>query len=188
MAVGDWVPCQNYGVQVQADNQNGATLEENVILCQPGDAFGGVGEIAVVESEEEVLTKRVVGWVAHRCATVVDVTVVCHERIRVGLLDNAGNLSFYAALLDSASQANEPFLWERCSVIDIAGGVVETWPLPDVGTSDYAKIDVGVARKLRRSDVLVYTVQWSLVTAGEFDPGDVFSSFVWLRTWARKRG
>lgn len=190
MAVGDWVPCQNYGSQQIAELQIAPAVPGfflNVILVQPGDALGEFAQVAVVEPEEEVITKRVVGWVTHRASPDQDRTVIVHERIRVALLDVDGNLSFFALDLQDQNDANEPFLWERVSQLELFAGLITSWPSPDVGTMDYSRIDVSVARKLSRSEALVYSVQWNFVGAGEVSPNDIFTTFPYLRTWARTK-
>lgn len=190
MAVGDWVPCVAYGVQQLAalDPADLAIARLDVLLVYPSDGLGVAGEVGVVEVEDEVMSKRSVGWVAHRIGTVEELAIVVHERIRVCMQADDGTQLFFATDLESGSDANEPFLWERVSIVEsFAGGFPLTWPSPVVGTKDYSIIDVGVTRKLRRGDALVYSVQWSAIN-GEFDPGDVLSTFVWLRTWARVRG
>lgn len=186
MAVGDWVPCLNYGSQVLGDFGNGMFSVDNVLVGVGPDNIGDFPDIATVEVEEEVMTKRVVGWVAHRCAVVEPGPVIVHERIRVGLRDAGGVMSFFAEDLNDSDQANEPFLWERVAVIDVGTGGT-TWPQPDFGHVGWAQIDVRVSRRLRRQDVLVYSVHYEAVQA-QLDPTDVMSVFPWLRTWARALG
>lgn len=187
MAVGDWVPCVRYGQQQTADlNLATGYSQLDVLLVVPGDTLGTVPEVGVVEEESEVLTKRVIGWVTHRVSLENDNTLICHERIRVGLQQADGDQSFFAEDLQAADEANEPFLWERVSLVEMTQTVVYTWPDPTVGSKDYSFIDVPVARKLRRSDVLVYSVQWTPVTVNILTTEDVISTFVHLRTWAKQ--
>jgi len=135
------------------------------------------------------MSKRVVGWVTFRLALENAGTLLIHERIRVGLLDDAGDLAFYATDLNDATMANEPFLWERVAQIEVGAALTPVlWPQPDIGHPGWSQIDVRVARRLRRQDVLVYSVQAQYVTADEFDPTDVVSVFPFLRTWARALG
>lgn len=188
MAVGDWVPCVRYGTQVSAAlNTDLGVLEAQTILCAVGNStLGGFGEVGTVETEAEVMTKRVVGWVTFRGALEQAGTLIVHERIRVGLLDDVGDLSFYADDLSDATMANEPFLWERVAQIEVAAPLTPfIWPQPDVGHPGWSYIDVKVARRLRRQDVLVYSIQANFITADEFEVTDVFTVFPFLRTWAR---
>lgn len=190
MAVGDWVPCVGYGGGgLSTLNPLNGFLEQEYILVQTGDDQGLVGEVAVVETQSEVLTKRVVGWVTFRASLLIDNDILIHERIRVGLLSDEGDLSFFADDLNDASQANEPFLWERVSQIRTTAGDSFLWPQPDVGHPGWSQIDVRVARRLQRHEVLVYSCQVSsLFGESPFDPGDIFRVIPFLRTWARALG
>lgn len=190
MAVGDWVPCLRYGIQQDADiDLANDWLNLDIVLVGVGNAsIGLAGEVATVETEATVLTKRVVGPLLFRCAFVEDHAIVIHERIRVALRDDAGLLAFYAIDLNDQNEANEPFLWERVSTLEVTGGaapIVESWPNPVISHPGWGPLDVGVARRLRRQDALVYTCQVSQLTANPFGVGDVFSVVPFLRTWAR---
>lgn len=190
MAVGDWVPCLNYGVGVTLDLQTPTLLSFDEVLVGVGPAeIGSFGDVATVEVEDEVMVKRVVGWVTWRCATNEDHSVLVHERIRVGLRDDGGVMSFFANDFQVATEANEPFLWERVSQVDIPGpGIVTAWPSPEFGHPGWSQIDVRVARRLRRQDVLVYSVKVLSLTAAPWDVADIVSFFPHLRTWARSLG
>lgn len=185
VAVGDWVPCQGYGQQLAAD-LDGVTgiMTAQVILCGVGpDTIGSFPDVATVEVEEEVLTKRVVGWNFFRGALVEAIPTIVHERIRVGLRDSDGTTSFFANDFSNPAEANEPFLWERVSAQDI--GVAATmWPQPDFGNPDWGRVDCHVARRLRRQDVLMYSVQFFSLTV-PFSVEDVITVVPFFRTWAR---
>lgn len=190
MAVGDWVPCQQYCQEVVGDLTvvpGPTVIQAQVILCAVGpDTIGAFPDVATVEVEEEVLTKRVVGWVFFRCALTEPTPCMIHERIRVGLRDQIGNMSFFASDFSQPDEANEPFLWERIHCQDI-GQVATMWPQGDFGNPGWGKLDVRVARRLRRQDVLVYTCQFMSLTV-PFDPSDVCAVIPGLRTWARTLG
>lgn len=189
VAVGDWVPCFRYGTSTAGavDTVNGI-ITVNFLLVQVGAADQGViGDIASVETEDEVITKRVVGPVLFRLSFIEDVSVVVHERIRVALLSDDGDLSFFATDLNDASQANEPFLWERVSQTSLVAGTVAEWPQPDFSHPGYSELDVRVARKLRRHEALVYSVQVA-AQAGDFNVEDLVLVRPFLRTWARALG
>lgn len=187
MAVGDWVPCIRYGTQQSADLNPALTeFTLNVLLVGVGAAnIGTQGEVGTVEVESEVLTKRVVGPMMFRAAFVEGHTLIVHERIRVALRNDTGDLSFYAEDLNEANDANEPFLWERVATLEVTPGVVYTWPQADVGHPGWSTIDVRVARRLRRQDALIYSVQVNQFEGGGFDVTDLFTIVPWLRTWAR---
>lgn len=190
MAVGDWAPCQRYGIQqdILLDPADFSVSRLDVILVGVGAAtIGDVPETATFEVEDEAIVKRVVGWVGFRVALLEPLTLIVHERIRVGLRDSDGDMTFFAEDLNGTADANEPFLWERSSLIELTGGIPHTWPQPDVGHPGWAQVDVRVARRLRRQDVLVYSVQMQAVN-GDFDVTDVRTVFPWLRTWGRVLG
>lgn len=187
MAVGDWVPCQNYGRQTTAQlDPTSSFWEVNFVLVAVGNsAFGNLGEVATVEVESEVLTRRVVGWMHPRCATLDPHDILIRERIRVGLSDDIGNLSFFAESFEDASQANEAFLWERAQAGRLNANEVY-WPRVEQGVhTGWRAIDVRVARRLRRQDVLVYTVQFHQLTAAPWNGSDLLTVIPHLRTWAR---
>jgi hypothetical protein len=108
-----------------------------------------------------------------------------HERIRVGLMSDEGDISVFADDMNDASQANEPFLWERVAQVNATALTTVLWPQPDIGHPGWSQIDVRVARRLRRQDVLIYSVQLQPLTETGFDPGDVVRVIPFLRTWAR---
>lgn len=189
VAVGDWVPCLNYGEQTTLDIQVPTILSFDEVLVGVGPAeIGSLGDVATVEVEDEVLAKRVVGWVLFRTATVADHTVLVHERIRVGLRDDQGVMSFFATDFQVDTEANEPFLWERVAILDIPAGIAVNYPEATVGHPGWSSIDVRVARRLRRQDVLVYSIKVTSLTAAPFAVEDVFSFIPHLRTWARSLG
>lgn len=190
MAVGDWVPMRRYGIQTGAVLDAALdTFSADVILVEGGESAGAVaGEVGSVEPESEVLTKRVVGRIIWRAAFVEPHTLLIHERIRVVLRDGDGTLFPFALNLNAADEANEPFLWERVSTIEVFGGLAETWPEADVGHPGWSEIDCRVARKLGRQDVLVYSVQVNAFEAALFDVTDIFTFTPFLRTWARSLG
>lgn len=192
MAVGDWVPMTGYGSQLTLDLDPTLTLFSlDQLIVGTGDDQGLSAEVAIVETQAEVLVKRVVGGVVFRAAVVDPTAVLIKERIRVGLLDDEGTPSFFAYdSLRDASQANEPFLWERLSCIELgeaATAGARTWPQADVGHPGWSMIDVRVARKLQRSEALFYSVQVSAFSGG-FVAEDLFTVVPCLRAWARALG
>lgn len=186
MAVGDWVPCLNYGVQTELDIIVPNLLGLDNVLVGVGPAtIGSLGDIATVETEDEVMTKRVVGDIVFRGALLQDHSLLIHERIRVGLRDDGGVMSFFANDFQEASQANEPFLWERVQTFEAEANVAFMWPAGPLSHPGYSHVDVRVARRLSREQVLVYSVQVLSITAAPFDVEDVIYVFPFLRTWAR---
>lgn len=187
VAVGDWVPCVEYGEQIVfALDAASQTWHIDVALVTVGAGqLGFNGEVGTVEREAEVLCKRVVGPLCLRMAFLETHSLLVHERIRVGLQADDGTQSFYALDLNDAADANEPFLWERCSMFELPSLQVATWPDPFVSHPGWGPLDVRVARRLRRQDVLVYSCSVTHVTATVFDASDVVSVFPFLRTWAR---
>lgn len=171
---GDWVPSRNYGVQTLISP---STIPTDFVLLSPRDATGGVGagETAVVEDNDEVLLHRVVGQVFLNNLSGGS-TLVVRERIRVGLLDNAGAAAFFSDNFGDASEANEPFLWERTQVLtagdtNLDGGFSHPF---------FSFVDIRSKRKLQRQQALFYSVSFS----GTNDLGVT----LFLRCWASARG
>lgn len=189
MAVGDWVPMTRYGLQTQM-SVNPALTEWtiNMLLLSTGDDLGLVPEVGIVETQNDVLAKRVVGGVLFRSSMALNATLIVHERIRVGLLNADGDPSFFATELNDADDANEPFLWERMSQIATLAEEVYTWPQADVGDPRWSMIDCRVARRLSRAEALYYSVSVTKYEAAAFGVGDVITVLGYMRTWARALG
>jgi len=186
VAVGDWVPQTRYALPTTLSLDGALTeFSINMLLLSTGDDLGLVAEVGVVETQREVLAKRVIGGVVFRANVSEDSTVYVHERIRVGMLNADGDPSFFATNMNDADDANEPFLWERVSTIALTEGFTSTWPQADVGHPGWSQIDCRVARKLTRADALYYSVSVTRFEAGFFSVGDVFIVTSALRTWAR---
>lgn len=170
-SVGDWVPCQGYGVTEGVDDSTGVL---SFALVIPRDQLGLAGEVASVETHNEVVTERVIGYVDIEVPEAADDEIRVIERIRVGLYDDAGLAAFYADSLADAPQANEPFLWQRVSRYDAGQNnnnvVCHPW---------WSYLDVKSARKLERQQFLAYSVQ----TFGAATERVNVTPF--LRTWAR---
>lgn len=185
MAVGDWVPCVEYGEQVSLALL-GQVWSNDILLVTVGSGqLGFNGEVGTVEREAEVLCKRIVGPMCFRMNFLETHSILVHERIRVGMQDDTGTQAFFATDLNDASDANETFLWERCSIMEATSLVTLNWPDPFVSHPGWGALDVRVARRLRRQDVLVYSIAIEHITATVFDASDVVTVFPFLRTWAR---
>lgn len=178
----DWVPIQEYGVGWGVPPQ-GVT---NRVLVAPRDislptaAGTAPTEIAVVETETEVATTRVVGQVL---ITGPDVPTLIIERIRVGILDNAGLTAFFTGDFTDGQGANEPFLWQRVSVVGSAGGAAGADSARNMGPLAHpfwSAIDVRVGRRLTQDKALFYSV-YSDAPIG----GDSITVRPFLRTLAR---
>lgn len=168
MPVGDWVPMPAYGTSILVTP--GSPLD--TVLVSPRDEGPtAVGEVGVVETQNEVITERTVGQV-HSLANE-DGGGILIERIRVGLLDDAGLAAFYADSFLDASEANEPFLWQRVTRFLDGQNNVEPFAHPF-----YSVVDVKVARKLQRDQALFYSVQ-------AFGEDTRITVTPFLRTWAR---
>lgn len=174
----DWVPCQNYGT-INTVNPS-ATL--NIVLVAPRDVsiptVGGSAptDVAVVETESEVATTRVVGQVMIVSSVVPPNFITpCAERIRVGLFDNSGATAFFANSFTNAQDANEPFLWQRfqtpSNTGNMDGGFSHPW---------WSVIDVRVGRRLRQDQALFYSIT-NRFAAG----GPTLSVQLLVRTLAR---
>lgn len=173
----DWVPMQEYGIGWSV----GPMLIGNRVLVAPRDISlpiaAGVAptEVAVVETETEVATTRVVGAVL---LTGPDAVTLVIERIRVGILDNAGLTAFFADDFADDQAANEPFLWQRVSVLD--GSVGSERNMGPTVHPFWSVVDVRVGRRLRQDQALFYSVQ-NLAPVG----GDSLTVRGFLRTLAR---
>jgi len=172
----DWVPCQSYGAGYAV-----LPLQvTDIILVAPRDVtlptIGGAAptEVAVVETENEVATTRVIGQVLIINGDSGDVLVV--ERIRVGILDNAGATAFFADSFVDDQGANEPFLWQRVSVLPVSERNMDTGRHPY-----WSSIDVRVGRRLSAGQALFYSVE-SQAPVG----GDSITVRPFLRTLARQ--
>jgi len=170
----DWVPCQGYGTGFVVAPQD--TLD--ILLVAPRDislptiAGQAPTEVAVVETESEVATTRVVG---NGMIIGGDAETLCIERIRTGIFDNAGAFAFFANSFLDPEDANEPFLWQRVStaagVSNNGWGIHPYWSL----------IDVRVGRRLRQDQALFYSV-FNNAPIG----GDGINVRPFLRTLARR--
>lgn len=171
----DWVPCTSYGGSISVAPQD--TLD--VLLVAPRDislpVIGGTAptEVAVVETESEVATTRVIGM---PLIFPPDAETLIIERIRVGLFDNAGAVAFFANSFTDSDDANEPFLWQRVSVqsAGVPNGSVSLHPY-------WSVIDVRVGRRLRQDQALFYSV-FNGAPVG----GDGMTVRPFLRTLARQ--
>jgi len=148
----DWVPMQGYGAGVSVPPQG----TQDWILVVPRDvslpnlAAATPTEVATVEEGTEVATTRTVGQVLIVAPGEV---VVVIERIRVGLIDNAGATAFFANSFLDPEDANEPFLWQRVSVCGGAatenmGAFAHPW---------WSAIDCRVGRRLGPDQALFYS-------------------------------
>lgn len=167
-ASGDWVPIRGWG-------QDAATVipgpPADFVLVSPRDEDPvGPGEVGVVEVQNEVVVERVVGQVQFFPS---DDTLII-ERIRVGLLDNAGLAAFYTDDFSLGPDANEPFSWQRVSQ-GIGGTTNMDSP---IGHPYWSTIDSRVSRKLTRDQALFYSVQ-------VFGVGVGVRVGLYLRSWAR---
>lgn len=186
VAVGDWAPQTRYGLPTQAALTPGLfTFTLNVLLLAPEDDLGLAPEVAVLETQNDLLVKRVVGGIIFRAGVVFNSTLRIHERIRVGLLNADGDASFFATELNDADDANEPFLWERVSTLEVVAETTYTWPQADAGHPGWSQIDCRVARRLNRAEALFYSVEVARYEAGPFNVADLFLVTGYLRTWGR---
>lgn len=112
------------------------------------------GLVALRENDDQLVVHRVVGQVDVVNATEAPVTLL--ERIVVGLYDDDNLAAFFADDYQDASQANEPFLWQRVST-QVTGGVSSIdSPL---GHPFWSVVDVRSKRKLERDEALFYRCQ-----------------------------
>lgn len=154
----DWAPCSDYGEVISVT----ATNVLNVLLLAPRDttiasqASLAQTEIAVLETENDIIANRVVGQVVIES----DEPSFYGERIRMGILDNAGARSFFANSTVDALDANEPFLWQRFATADgvSANNLVVNHPY-------WSCIDVRVSRRIRQGFALFYTIENVSATA-----------------------
>lgn len=173
---GDWVPCRGYGLSVDILGNT----SEHVVLVGAVDLFDvGSGlpqrEVGAVEEANRVLTQRVVGDIT--ISSDDDALVI--ERIRVGILDNAGAVAFFSNVFigaGAAADANEPFLFQR--VRRVSAGVLHPEPIDH---PYWTHIDCRVARRLEQDQALFYSI--NNVTAGT-----TVRVVPFLRTWARSTG
>lgn len=168
--VGDWVPLPAWGAQENVDDATPLDL----LLVAPRDAIGATGEVGTVETVNELVVERVVGYVDIENPEIGEDEVRVIERIRVGLYDDNGLVAFYSDDPQDASQANEPFLWQRVSRMDAGQNnnnvVVHPW---------WTFLDVKSARRLSRDQALFYSI-WTVgasMTRLNVTP--------FLRSWAR---
>jgi len=178
----DWVPIQEYGVGWSVPPQ-GVT---NRVLVAPRDvslpvaAGAAPTEIAVVETENEVATTRVVGQVL---IVGPDSPVLIVERIRVGILDNAGLTAFFTGDFTDGQGANEPFLWQRVSLVGSAqldGEADASRNMGPLAHPFWSVVDVRVGRRIRQDQALFYSV-YNDAPVG----GDAVTVRPFLRTLAR---
>jgi len=172
----DWVPCQAWGQGITVAPQD--TVD--VVLVAPRDitlpnlAAVAPTEVAVVETESEVATTRVVGQ-----AFVIggDQQNLYIERIRVGLFDNAGAFAFFANSFLDGEDANEPFLWQRIGTTGGGSDANAGWLVHPY----WSLIDLRVGRRLRQDQALFYSI-FNNAAVG----GDALTLRLFLRTLARQ--
>lgn len=181
----DWVPCAFYGLRrtPAAVDTNGAFTE--TILLQPQDSLLGTAEVGVPDDNSFTRSERVVGGVQIDIISVSDpgpVYLLVHERIRKGLLDNAGNAAFYAEAFDGSAadeDANEPFLWERSYVMPAVAAVFNCDP---TAAAWVTLIDSPAKRVLERGECLTHSL-WARAV-GTAGSTVTFGYRTWLRTLA----
>lgn len=157
---GDWVPCLDWG-------GTGFSLIGDPfvgLLVAARDVLGvGTGLVGVMEHGQAVWVDRVVGQVELVLASEDQALVI--ERVVVGILDDDNNFALFADAYTDATQANEPFLWQRVSRMTLTGesnlgpaGVAHPW---------WGCIDIRVGRRLNRQEALFYVCEVSGSVAGQ---------------------
>lgn len=171
MARGDWVPCVGWGLSVAVPGNDAAHVP--LVVTRDAIDVATDAEVGTVEESSKTIVMRVVGSV-HIVPTT---TALTHERIRVGIYDNAGATAFYANTFALAADANEPFLWQRHISFDVSGAGNCS---PTRSHPYWSLVDVRVSRKLEAGTGLFYTLE--TLTAGDvrFTP--------YLRSYARSVG
>lgn len=173
---GDWVPCQEYGTAVSIAGNAGVNIP---LVMTVESIFGAVAstpvrEVGTVETGSEAIVNRVVGQVDVTCSGA-GTECVYIERIRTGMLDNQGAGIFFANSFANAEDANEPFLWQRISRLEVGAANI----LASFGHPYWSVVDVRVSRRLKDGMALFYSIE------GRGAATVSLRVTPYLRSWAR---
>lgn len=153
---GDWVPCLGYG---SVGFITAATPADVLLVAARQNLTPGGGEIALREDDDDLIVHRVVGSMELSLATEDPDGLA--ERIRMGLFDDAGLIAFFADSFEDASQANEPFLWQRNTQYTVTGQSNQDF----LAHPYWSLIDIRVKRRIRRDEGLFWSGQITSATA-----------------------
>lgn len=191
----DWVPCGGYG-QIEfyvefsnANNLSSPILSRLLLTPEPDSVTAGVPATGVPEDSVVVTSKRVVGSVDHFIQVPFAnenagrTRLIIQERVHVGVFDlSDGSVAVPVDDLNSATDANERFLWDRTNVFDVGALILagssssicltQVAGLSSAGTvlagfpPSQRLVSVDVERRLEQGFCLLYSVQYRFVPFG----------------------